>query len=105
MRWRPGPMSWSPPSAAATPRTSSTRCAASSRIPTAGRKGAKAPRARPMPRFAANLSTLFREHDWLERPLAARRAGFEAVEIQFPYELDLDALVRAKREAAVRWLM
>lgn len=58
-----------------------------------------------MPRFAANLSTLFREHAWLERPLAARRAGFAAVEIQFPYELDLDDLVRAKREAGVEWLM
>jgi hydroxypyruvate isomerase len=58
-----------------------------------------------MPRFAANLSTLFREHDWLERPMAARRAGFEAVEIQFPYDLDLDGLVRAKRAADVRWLM
>ena len=58
-----------------------------------------------MPRFAANLSTLFREHDWLARPMAARRAGFEAVEIQYPYELDLDALVRAKRDAGVLLLM
>jgi hydroxypyruvate isomerase len=58
-----------------------------------------------MPRFAANLSTLFREHAWLERPLAARRAGFEAVEIQFPYELDLEDLIRAKRDAGVHWLM
>lgn len=58
-----------------------------------------------MPRFAANLSTLFREHDWLARPMAARRAGFAAVEIQFPYELDLAALVRAKKDADVAWLM
>ncbi len=58
-----------------------------------------------MPRFAANLSTMFREHDWLTRPLAAKRAGFEAVEIQSPYDLEIDALVRAKREAEVEWLM
>ena len=58
-----------------------------------------------MPRFASNLSTMFREHDWLARPLAAKRAGFEAVEIQSPYDLEIDALVRAKREAEVEWLM
>ena len=58
-----------------------------------------------MPRFAANLSTMFREHDWLARPLAAKRAGFEAVEIQSPYDLEIEALVRAKREAEVEWLM
>ncbi len=58
-----------------------------------------------MPRFAANLSTMFREHDWLARPLAAKRAGFEAVEIQSPYDLEIEALVRAKREAQVEWLM
>lgn len=58
-----------------------------------------------MPRFAANLSTMFREHDWLARPLAAKRCGFEAVEIQSPYDLEIDALVRAKREAGVEWLM
>jgi hydroxypyruvate isomerase len=58
-----------------------------------------------MPRFAANISTLFREHDWLDRPMAAKRSGFDAVEIQFPYDLDLDALVRAKRAADVQWLM
>ena len=58
-----------------------------------------------MPRFAANLSTMFREYDWLARPLAAKRAGFQAVEIQSPYDLEIDALVRAKREAQVEWLM
>ncbi|MBM3545354.1 MAG: TIM barrel protein [Alphaproteobacteria bacterium] len=58
-----------------------------------------------MPRFAANLSTMFREHDWLARPMAAKRAGFDAVEIQYPYEIDLEALARAKRDADVQWLM
>lgn len=39
-----------------------------------------------MPRFAANLSTLFTEHEFLDRFRAARDAGFEAIEIQFPYD-------------------
>ncbi|ODV11072.1 MAG: hydroxypyruvate isomerase [Rubrivivax sp. SCN 70-15] len=39
-----------------------------------------------MPRFAANLSMLFTEAPLLERFERAARAGFGAVEIQFPYE-------------------
>jgi len=39
-----------------------------------------------MPRFAANLSTMFTDRPFLERFAAARAAGFEAVECQFPYE-------------------
>ena len=39
-----------------------------------------------MPRFAANLSMLFRELPLLERPAAARDAGFAGVEILFPYD-------------------
>lgn len=38
-----------------------------------------------MPRFAANLSMLFTELDFLDRFEAAARAGFEAVEFLFPY--------------------
>ncbi|HTT70796.1 MAG TPA: TIM barrel protein, partial [Anaeromyxobacteraceae bacterium] len=38
-----------------------------------------------MPRFAANLSMLFGEVDFLDRFGAAARAGFEAVEFLFPY--------------------
>jgi len=37
-----------------------------------------------MIRFSANLSMLFLEAPELERPAAARRAGFDAVEVQFP---------------------
>jgi len=37
-----------------------------------------------MPRFAANISTLFTERPMPERFAAARAAGFEAVEIPFP---------------------
>lgn len=38
-----------------------------------------------MPRFAANLSMLFTEVDFIDRFAAAARAGFRAVECQFPY--------------------
>ena len=39
-----------------------------------------------MPRFAANLSMMFTEHDFLDRFDAAAAAGFEAVEYLFPYD-------------------
>jgi hydroxypyruvate isomerase len=39
-----------------------------------------------VPRFAANLAYLFTEHPFLERFGAAAAAGFEAVELQFPYD-------------------
>ena len=38
-------------------------------------------------RIAANLSLLFTERPLIERPRAACAAGFEGVEIQFPYEV------------------
>lgn len=38
-----------------------------------------------MPRFAANLSLLFTEVPLLERIAAARQAGFDGVEMLFPY--------------------
>ncbi len=39
-----------------------------------------------MPRFAANLWYLFQEVDLMDRFGAAAKAGFKAVEIQFPYQ-------------------
>ncbi len=51
-----------------------------------------------MIKFAANLSLLFTEYPLLERFAAARRAGFERVEIQFPYSLSLDSV----RDALLR---
>ena len=39
-----------------------------------------------MPRFAANLAYLFTERPLLERFAAAAAAGFEAVELQAPYD-------------------
>jgi 2-dehydrotetronate isomerase len=39
-----------------------------------------------MPKFAANLSMLYNEHDFLDRFAAAAADGFKAVEYLFPYE-------------------
>ena len=41
-----------------------------------------------MPKFAANLSMMFNEVDFLERFAAARQAGFGAVEYLFPYDYE-----------------
>lgn len=38
-----------------------------------------------MPKFAANLSMLFNEYDFLDRFAAARQCGFHYVEYLFPY--------------------
>ena len=38
--------------------------------------------------FAANLSWMFKEHDFLDRFAAAADAGFEWVEYLFPYDHD-----------------
>ena len=37
-----------------------------------------------MPRFAANLSMMYTEHDFLDRFAAAAKDGFQAVEYLFP---------------------
>src|SRR3546814_12609969 len=52
-----------------------------------------------MPKFAANLSMMFNEVDFLDRFDAAAMAGFNGVELLFPYEWDAVEL-RAKLEAA-----
>ena len=48
-----------------------------------------------MPRFAANISLLFTELPYLDRFSAAANAGFDAVEILFPYELAAKETQRA----------
>jgi hydroxypyruvate isomerase len=45
-----------------------------------------------MPRFAANLSMLYTEHDFLDRFAAAAADGFKAVEYLFPYDYSPQAL-------------
>lgn len=52
-------------------------------------------------RFAANLSLMFTEVPLLERFQAAKEAGFDVVEIQFPYVESIEALVAAKNAADV----
>jgi len=49
-----------------------------------------------MPRFSANIGMLFKELDVVERFAAARRSGFGAVEIGFPYDTPLADLRAAK---------
>lgn len=54
-----------------------------------------------MPNFAASLWTLFSEQPLPDRFRAARDAGFEAVEVQFPYEAEPEVLARARADAGV----
>ncbi len=58
-----------------------------------------------MPRFCANLSMLFTEVPLIERPARAKAAGFEAVEILFPYDSNAaelgHAIARAGMELAL----
>lgn len=54
-----------------------------------------------MPRFAANLSMLFNEFEFLDRFRAAADAGFEGVEYLFPYEWPADHLAESLASAGV----
>ena len=45
-----------------------------------------------MPRFAANLSMLYNEYEFLDRFAAAAQDGFEAVEFLFPYAYSVHEL-------------
>jgi hydroxypyruvate isomerase len=61
-----------------------------------------------MTQFDVNLSILFTELPLLERPAAARSAGFSAVEFWWPWNVavpsdaDVDAFVTAVQDAGVR---
>jgi hydroxypyruvate isomerase len=52
-----------------------------------------------MPRLAANLSTLFTEVPFADRFAAAARAGFRAVEYQYPYDWPAEELAARARSA------
>jgi 2-dehydrotetronate isomerase len=54
-----------------------------------------------MPRFAANISLLFSELPFLDRFTAAKAAGFEAVEILFPYDCPARDIQMALGEAGL----
>ncbi len=58
-----------------------------------------------MPRFAANLSMLFTELPLPERFAAAARAGFDAVEVQFPYAMDPADMAHALQDAGQRLVL
>ena len=62
----------------------------------------------PLP-YAANCSLLFTEIELLERPVAARLAGFDAIEFWWPWpdqpvppDAEIDRFVAAVRDAGVR---
>lgn len=58
-----------------------------------------------MLRFAANISLLFRERPLLDRIKVARDAGFEAVEVQFPYEEKAERLAAAARATGIPFIL
>lgn len=58
-----------------------------------------------MPNFSANVSLLFTELPLLERFRAAKQHGFEAIEIQFPYEDPALELKSAIDQAGVDLIM
>ncbi len=47
-----------------------------------------------MPRFAANLSMMYTEHDFLDRFAAAAKDGFRAVEFLFPYAFKAEEIAQ-----------
>lgn len=48
-----------------------------------------------MPKFCANLTWLYTELPFLERFEAAKEAGFEGVEVLFPYDVNAQEIVNA----------
>lgn len=55
--------------------------------------------------WVANLSMLFPELPMMARFAAARRAGFEAVECQFPYDWPAEALREAADAEGLPWVL
>lgn len=47
-----------------------------------------------MPKIAANMTTMFNEHEPLDRMQAAKDAGFNGVEFMFLYDIPVDDLAR-----------
>jgi hydroxypyruvate isomerase len=48
-----------------------------------------------MPKFAANLTMLYGEHDFIDRFAAAAKDGFQGVEYLFPYAFEKEVLAEA----------
>jgi hydroxypyruvate isomerase len=58
-----------------------------------------------MPRFAANLTLLFNEVDFLDRFAAAAKAGFQGVEFLFPYDYDAGELAERLQETGLELVL
>jgi hydroxypyruvate isomerase len=58
-----------------------------------------------MPRFAANLSMMYTEHDFPDRFAAASADGFTAVEYLFPYAYDATELRRRLDDHGLRQVL
>ena len=58
-----------------------------------------------MPRFAANISTMFTDRPFAERIQAAAAAGFQAIECQFPYEVAAGELRQRLADAGVELIL
>jgi hydroxypyruvate isomerase len=58
-----------------------------------------------LPRFAANISTLYPEHPLPARIGAAARDGFAAVEVQAPYAVDAAEFRRALTESRMKLVL
>ncbi|WP_020407083.1 hydroxypyruvate isomerase [Hahella ganghwensis] len=58
-----------------------------------------------MPKFAANLSMLYTELDFLHRFEAAAQAGFKGVEYLFPYDYSLQDLQSALQQSGLKQVL
>jgi hydroxypyruvate isomerase len=58
-----------------------------------------------MPKFAANLSMLYPELDFLDRVAAAAADGFKAVEFLFPYAYDANVLAAKLKENGLQQVL
>jgi len=57
-----------------------------------------------MPKFAANLTMLWNEIDFLDRFAAAAKAGFSAVEYLFPYHAAEGSTARGEEARDALWV-
>ena len=58
-----------------------------------------------MPKFAANLSLMFTELNFLDRFAAARASGFEAVEFLFPYAWAPEQIAERLEQSALQLVL
>lgn len=55
-----------------------------------------------MPKFAANLTMMFKETDFLNRFERARQAGFKAVEFLWPYDFSKEELQKVLKDTGLK---